>query len=598
MQLSRNTLRRVELVARRSCSNSKVYDRVHRRVGYGYTYIKELLKSDKMVRRKDVLLERVFGTVGNGFAIGAFVLGIIPVFAYAASYIFDMKLNVRKTFERPSQPRHRREMKEYSIQRWEVMNEVTRAFVNQTDTLGLVGVIFGPAGTGKSSVVRAVCRMAKCGAVYVEIGSHCQFAYYLAEACGIPVEQRNWYDALASKFFPDWKTVRLKLPDNDEDALALIIPVIAEGCRAYKSKHGHVPTLFIDGADILANQNSGVFKSLVEWAKKCANDNTVQIVLISSDSHVVRALDQQSFKCRLGNLIEIEDVREDEAMKLMKEKFMMEEYLAKRIYDTIGGRLSDIHKAVSMWKKKNELPDQHEHASDIKRVIIGSDDNSDRDMKHLIFEKMRDSDWEKQSAEIEAMLLPRNVIETANTIQADKTSEQEMQEAIFCAMDGANNAIENTPDSQITNTSIRLKVRKLALKYKWLKDLVDEIECQSTREMEQALCNALGNAKIDDREWKLKMAILKEAVHSSNDHTHLGASEHRKPRTVEDIQWCILHQYKSESFSTQEVMDAVLQFLDNNLLRITKQRVVCSYNKTAQKVLQNIKFEEYAKSQH
>ena len=192
--------------------------------------------------------------------------------------------------------------------------------------MGLIGVVFGPAGTGKSNVVRTVCsktqdgKKAK-GVVYMEIGSPRQFAYHLAKACGVPVEP-NWLDAVVSKLFATFRT-HITLPSNDEDALALVLPVITEGCRAYKDRHnGRIPVLFIDGVDILAKQKDNkLYVNLVDWAKKCANEDSLRIVLVCSDSHVL-ALDQQSFKSRLDAVIEIDDVSEHQAVQeLMVDKY-------------------------------------------------------------------------------------------------------------------------------------------------------------------------------------------------------------------------------------------------------------------------------------
>ena len=106
-------------------------------------------------------------------------------------------------------------------------------------------------------------------------------------------------------------------PPNDEDALAIVLPVIAEGGKAYKKKYNNnVPVRFIDGIEILAKQKgSTLYTHLVDWAKKCANEDSLhdhdQIVFVCSDSHIL-VLDQQS---RLDALIEIDDVSKDQALQ-------------------------------------------------------------------------------------------------------------------------------------------------------------------------------------------------------------------------------------------------------------------------------------------
>ena len=48
--------------------------------------------------------------------------------------------------------------------------------------------------------------------------------------------------------------------------------------------------LIIDGADIVAKNNKKLFDALLEWAKKCSNEDTVLVVMGSSDGHVLRYL--------------------------------------------------------------------------------------------------------------------------------------------------------------------------------------------------------------------------------------------------------------------------------------------------------------------
>ena len=293
------------------------------------------------------------------------------------SYLYDMPKCVARKFENPDAHALIREGSHFK--RTEE-GEVEKAFLNQTDTLGLVGVVFGPAGTGKSNVVRSISRSEEInwrgepiangvkGVIYMEIGSPHQFPYYIAKACGVPIEP-NWFSAAISKLFPAWKT-HLNLPSNDKDALALVLPVIAEGCMSYKKQHSkQIPVLFIDGVDILAKQKDNtLYVNLVDWAKKCANEDSLRIVLVCSDSHVL-ALDQQSFKSRLDALIEIDDVDRDQAVKeLMMDKYGLEEDLADEIYKTVDGRLADIHKIVAIWRKSKEVVIPQEVVNAVKGI--------------------------------------------------------------------------------------------------------------------------------------------------------------------------------------------------------------------------------------
>ena len=165
-------------------------------------------------------------------------------------------------------------------------------------------VVFGAAGTGKSNVLRHICKERydksqsdPSGVLYVELGSDARFAHKIAETFGIPLEP-SIIEVVIAKIHPSWKR-HLTLPQNDEiTALAQVFSVIEEGGLLYKVTKEKVPVLIIDGADIVAKNNKKLFDGLLEWAKKCANEDSVLVVMGSSDGHVLRYVDKQACKSR------------------------------------------------------------------------------------------------------------------------------------------------------------------------------------------------------------------------------------------------------------------------------------------------------------
>ena len=120
-----------------------------------------------------------------------------------------------------------------------VHDEIIAAFCDKTDTDGMFGIVFGAAGTGKSNVLRHICKerfddkRKSSGVLYVELGSDPRFAHKIAETCGIPLEP-NIIEVAITKMFPSWKR-HLTLPlDNEITALAQVFAVIEEGGLLYK----------------------------------------------------------------------------------------------------------------------------------------------------------------------------------------------------------------------------------------------------------------------------------------------------------------------------------------------------------------------------
>ena len=643
-------------------------------------------------------------------------LAIVYLCVHPCQKCRDMTRKVSTKFENPTPPPLIREGDHFPRGDEDV---IRNAFLKKTDTLGLVGVVFGPAGTGKSNVVRTVCRK-KCdgqrvigesGVIYMEIGSPRQFPYHLAKACGVPVEP-DWLDTIVSKLFSAWKTHIAILP-KDEDSLALILPVIADGGKLYKEEHNRcIPVLFIDGVDILAKQkdpaDQKLYTNLVDWAKKCANEDSLRIVFVCSDSHVL-ALDQQSFKSRLDDLIEIDDVDETEAMELMEDKYGFSRNLARSICEIIGGRLADIHKVVSIWRNKIAKS----HANFVSEVVVPrtvvnavkeirleqvellqtvildtlsktpeqdkvdkSDAILDPDKRELVREIIRTNNfrlsWKMAIDKVVISQVVVDAIKTAKPVylqtvvldtlrnirleveQPDKSDdikdaamkertrdtiraivpqevvnavERPAQQLLIVVQEAIENEIQNTNEDksediqdssrrELVRTIIRRRRRKCNCKVivpqevaeavnkaqdlqtvilnalqngiqspnedksdqikdavlkERIRDIIgtynfsEEIKEQFKREMRQALCKALGKDKDKEKKY-----IIKEV---------LEMSETKKWKTVEDIAL-------QDSSQLQRVMDAIHEFLSNNVLRITKHRTLLCYNKMAKTVLQ------------
>eukprot|EP00731_Ephydatia_muelleri_P001482 Em0001g1482a len=521
----------------------------------------------------------------------------LSVLAYCLHWNFNMTSQVRKTFENPMPPSLIREG--FHFPRKEE-DEIRDAFLNKTDTLGLVGVVFGPAGTGKSNVVRRVCiyevpsgnpdvteYKGISGVIYMEIGSPRRFAYHLAKACGVPVEP-NWYDAVTSTLFSSWRT-SLTLSNNDEDALASVLPIIAEGARAYKEKHNKIiPVLFIDGADILAKQiDKSLYTNLVDWAKKCANEDSLQIVLVSSDSHVL-ALDQQSFKSRLADLIEVNDVTKNDAVDLMTHKFHFDKYFAELIYDIIGGRLADIHKVVAIMRKEThrrihrKVVEAMNKPNSTHAVFVAlnetnsseviedrANDLTNETMKFAILEMMHQYEWQLK-CNSERINISREVVDVVNRIKSD----EELKDAIYETLKTTKKMSSGDSSYYLVDKRRRCLVIAGILEWNWLNELAAKIKRGFVREMEQAFCKVLGN---DTYRWSLKEYIITSVL------------ETKENRTVEQI---ALSYAKRHNTSPQSVIKVIQEFLNNNVLRITKDRTLQCYNKVAEELLRNFTKQE------
>ena len=81
----------------------------------------------------------------------------------------------------------------------------------------------------------------------------------------------------------------------------------------YKTKDGNkVPVLIIDGAIIVAKNNRKLFDGLLKWVKKCANEDTLLVVMGSSDGHILHYVNKQACKSRAAPFVEVTDFRQSD----------------------------------------------------------------------------------------------------------------------------------------------------------------------------------------------------------------------------------------------------------------------------------------------
>ena len=393
-----------------------------------------------------------------------------------------------------------------------VQDKITAEFCDKTDTDGLFGIVFGAAGTGKSTVLRHICKerydisqsnpQKPSGVLYVELGPDARFAHKIAETCGIPLKP-NMMEVVIAEQFPSWKgKTYLTLPQNDEiTALAQVFSVIEKGGLLYKKMYGNkVPVLIIDGADIVAKNDEKqlLFDALLEWAKKCSKEDTVLVVMGCSDGHVLRYLDKQACKSRAALPIEVTDFPTFDSLEKL---FMVElgyppkkheaaqkiDEVAERTVradaqwmfnEITGGRLTDIYKATRLYKKlvaedprlpteviKEEI--KHAFESEIKQAL----------------NKAMDDPFDLLQLEIAAAVVDRNLPHAGNrTLSVHELALELVHHGVAKSIEEAKKAVEKFVDNNILRYNAKQElVAHSMMAGKVLKDLVTSSGIQQRR---------------------------------------------------------------------------------------------------------------------
>ena len=134
--------------------------------------------------------------------------------------------------------------------------------------------------------------------------------------------------------------VVFQLPEggNSEDQLAYVLTNIGKMAVAFKKKFKYHPTLVIDSVDSIAKADKVMFTTLIKSAKEMVNSTLMQIVLVSSEGHVIPMLDDHSERTRSARVFHIPDLSLQETKEIFRNQGLTET-LAKKLSVLCDGRL-------------------------------------------------------------------------------------------------------------------------------------------------------------------------------------------------------------------------------------------------------------------
>ena len=187
----------------------------------------------------------------------------------------------------------------------------------------LFGVVIGPSGTGKTALLRKMCCRDLEGILYLEICDPRYISLDLRDAVGM-IQTPTWPIDLAFTYVSgDLYAQYHKIP-SDYSGVTYVLQEITKHANQFKSKHGRMPALVIDGIDLVATKDETAFLDLVDRAKFFANSGIIKLVFVSSEGSVVPLLGKTSSTSRLAHVLEILDIPNKEAVNLLSNKMPKE----------------------------------------------------------------------------------------------------------------------------------------------------------------------------------------------------------------------------------------------------------------------------------
>ena len=111
-----------------------------------------------------------------------------------------------------------------------------------------------------------------------------------------------------------------ELPCSQLLALDFVLDKFKGAAIRYQGKNGNIPSVFIDGIDVLAKANPDVFLRLVTHAKILANEMIARVIFVSGEGSTMPLLRSTSAVNRSTELIEIGDIPDDQAIQFLMKK--------------------------------------------------------------------------------------------------------------------------------------------------------------------------------------------------------------------------------------------------------------------------------------
>jgi hypothetical protein len=117
--------------------------------------------------------------------------------------------------------------------------------------------------------------------------------------------------------------------------------VFVAASKKYRMTYNVIPVLIIDNAN---KMDMKYLKKIQDYAKNASDDGVVTVVFVTSEGSVPRIMMERSSWSRRGDILQIPDVSEKEALDYLKDRCIKED--VDGIYKLAGGRMIDLNFAA------------------------------------------------------------------------------------------------------------------------------------------------------------------------------------------------------------------------------------------------------------
>ena len=248
-----------------------------------------------------------------------------------------------------SNPKESQRSLEYSVDRSEVIKSIQKLLFESNPDNGRIGVVLGPAGSGKTRAVIEACSVAPGPnyILYQEIYQTSEAGKQLARAADIPLS-RSTFDYIYR--FLGFDSL-FYFPGDPVEAMTYVLDKVAKRSMEAFEKEDikKLPCFVIDASELLAVHEPNILNAMLRLAQYYVRAKKLRIVLVDSDGITLSKINE-SLKHPIVDIVEVEDLNDHDAEQYLIERTKMSSDLAKRLVSLIGGRLLYLSCAVDIFE--------------------------------------------------------------------------------------------------------------------------------------------------------------------------------------------------------------------------------------------------------
>ena len=248
-----------------------------------------------------------------------------------------------------SNPKESHRPLEYSVDRSDVVKSIQKLLFESDPDNGKIGVVLGPAGSGKTRAVIEACSVAPGPnyILYQEIYQISEAGKQLAHTADIPLS-RSTYDYIHR--FLGFDSL-FYFPSDPIEAVTYVLNKVAKRSMEAFEKEGlkKLPCFVIDASELLAVHEPDILNTILRLAQYYVRAKKLRIVLVDSDGITLSKINE-SLKHPIVDIVEVEDLNDHDAEQYLIERTKMSSDLAKRLVGLIGGRLLHLSCAVDIFE--------------------------------------------------------------------------------------------------------------------------------------------------------------------------------------------------------------------------------------------------------